>query len=709
MTLQEKIGQLCLISPSAENGMSASGNITERLKTGKAGGIYSLGEPKAVNRLLTIADSTRLKIPFLSALDIIHGYKTVFPCPLGLSCTWNPELIEKTARISAIEATAAGYNWTFSPMVDLTRDPRWGRVVEGSGEDPYLGSLIAAAMVRGYQQNGLLACVKHFALYGASEAGRDYNITDMSRLTMFQNYLPPYKAAVDAGALSFMSSFNEIDGMPSTGNHWLLTDILRKQWGFKGFVISDANAISELVTHGIAEDELQVAQIAFTAGVDMDLSSETLQNAIERLLKDGKISMKQIDGAVRRILEVKYRMDLFNYSYRDFDEKHVAKVTLTPENKAAAKEAALKSIVLLKNEGALLPLKKDAKIALIGPFADKRREMFSSWTLRGDASKIVTFLNGIKNVNSNTVYAEGSLVTSDSLYLKTKKFNAAKQQALIDEAVKVAAGAEIIVLTLGEDAAMSGEAKSKTDLSIPQCQRDLLKALKVTGKPIVLLLVHGRPMTIEQDLPYADAVLATWRLGTMAGDAVADVLFGDYNPSGKLTMSFPRNVGQIPLYYNHKNTGRPRKTSASGFSAAFTSHYIDSENSPLYPFGYGLNYTDFQYGEITLSNTNLKGEKSILIATVSVKNTGKYAGEETIQLYLNDPVASVTRPVKELKKFQKVFLQVGEIKNVTFTITPEELKFYNQDLKWDWESGKFNIYIGTDSENVKTTEFVWNK
>lgn len=715
MTLEEKLGQLNLITPVSKTGPFATVKATSKLKDGSGGNVYAImGTPSYIHSKISLADSTRLKIPLLNGLDIIHGYKTVFPIPLGLACSWDTTLIEKTARVAAIEATAVGYNWTFSPMLDITRDPRWGRVMEGSGEDPFLGSLVARAMVKGYQgsdlknETSLMACIKHFALYGAAEAGRDYNTTDMSRLTMYQNYLPPYKAAVEAGAGSIMTSFNELEGIPATANKWLLTDLLRKEWGFKGFVVTDFNAIQELINHGVAGDYKQAAQLALNAGVDMDMASESMIGSFHQSLKDGKVTMKKIDDACGRILEAKYKLGLFTNPQRNFDPHKAEKVILTQENLKVAKDAALKSIVLLKNDNQILPLNKNAKIALIGPFADKKSEMFSMWSFVGDEDRVVTLNDGIKKYNINVQYTEGSQITDDIFYNKriNSTFNADKQGQMIAEAVAISKKSDVIVVMLGETSNMSGEAKSFTNISIPNCQLELLKALKATGKPVVLLLTNGRPLTIGDDMQYADAILETWRLGTEAGDAIAEVLYGDYNPSGKLTMTFPRSVGQIPIYYNHKNTGRPY---TPGGKDAFVSNYQNEDNSPLFPFGYGLSYTTFSYGNIQLSDTLLNGTNKTLKARINITNTGKYAGEETVQLYLNDLVASVTRPVKELKKFKKVFLQPGETKEVVFTITPEDLKFYNSNLKWDWESGKFLIYIGTNSEDVKSTEFIWNK
>lgn len=718
MTIDEKLGQLNLITPVSSTGPFATKNVLTKLKDGSGGNVYAvMGTPALIHSRQILADSTRLKIPLLNGLDIIHGYNTVFPIPLGLSCSWDTILIEKTARVAAVEASAVGYNWTFSPMVDITRDPRWGRVMEGSGEDPFLGGKIARAMVKGYQgddlrnETSLMACVKHFAMYGAAEAGRDYNTTDMSRLSMYQNYLPPYKAAIDAGAGSIMTSFNEIEGIPATANQWLLTDLLRKQWGFKGFVVTDMNAIQELINHGVAADYKQAAELSLKAGVDMDMASESMIASLKKSLKEEKVTMAEIDAACRRVLEAKYKLGLFTNPYRNFDPDKAARVTLTEENLKVAKQAALKSIVLLKNKNNTLPLNNNTNIALIGPFANNKQEMFSMWAFRGVTDKVVTMLEGIKKQNSNVLYAEGTQISNDTLYNEKnhKSFDEKEQQKLVNEALEIAKKSDIVVLVLGETANMFGEAKSKTDISLPNCQRELLKALKATGKPVVLVLVNGRPLTVEGDLQYADAVLETWRLGTEAGDALADVLFGNYNPSGKLTMTFPRSVGQIPIYYNHKNTGRPYVEGRKGRFISYTSSYLDQYNSPLFPFGYGQSYTSFNYGEIALSDTLLTGSNKMLKAKIGITNSGKYAGEETVQLYLNDPVASVTRPVKELKQFHKVYLQAGETKELTFSITPEDLKFFNSNLVWDWESGEFVIYIGTNSLETKKAKFIWNK
>lgn len=715
MTLDEKLSQLNLLTPNSNTGPFATKKYAEKLEDGSGGNVYSLvGSPSEVKSKLELAENTRLKIPLLSGLDIIHGYKTVFPIPLALSCSWNLPLIEQTARVAAIEASAVGYNWTFSPMVDLTRDPRWGRVMEGSGEDPFLGGKIAAAMIRGYQgddlrsETSLMTCVKHFGMYGAAEAGRDYNTTDMSRLTMYQFYLPPYKAAVEAGAGSIMTSFNDVDGIPATANNWLINDVLKKQWGFKGFVVTDFASIQELTTHGISKDDKQSAELAVNAGTDMDMGSESFFGYLKQSVKEDTVSTKTIDAACRRVLESKYKLGLFANPYRNFDPNKADSVTLTKENRAIAKKAALESMVLLENKNNTLPLQKNSKIALIGPFANNKAEMFSMWVLKGDVDSVVTIYEGIKKVNPKVETAAGTYITENE-YLQSFAgyvYEPEEQKKLINEAVELAKNSDVVVTVLGEAKGMSGEAKNLTNISIPNCQIELLKALKSTGKPIVLLLANGRPMTIENALPYTDAIVDIWHLGTEAGNAVADVLFGDYNPSGKLTMTFPRSVGQIPIYYNHKNTGRPYD---GGRKRNFKSNYMDLPNTALYPFGYGLSYTTFTYDKILLSDTLVSGSTKTIKASVKITNTGKYAGEETVQLYLNDPVASVARPVKELKNFKKVFLQVGETKEVSFDITTEDLKFYNSNLIRDWESGSFTVFIGTNSDVTNSADFVWNK
>ena len=723
MTIDEKIGQLNLVTPGGftATGATVSQNVEENIKSGKVGGLFGIYDPALVRKPQELAvKNSRLHIPLLFGLDVIHGHKTSFPIPLAISTSWDLERIEKSARIAATEATADGLNWVFSPMVDIARDPRWGRISESSGEDHYLGSLIAKAMVKGYQgkdwksPNTVLACVKHFALYGAVEAGRDYNTTDMSRIKMFEYYLPPYKAAIDAGVASVMTSFNEIDAVPATANKWLMTDLLRKQWGFKGLVVTDYTAINEMTAHGLG-DLQQVSAKALKAGTDMDMVGEGYLTTLKKSLKEGKVTQKEIDLACRRILEAKYKLGLFDDPYRYLDEKRPAKDIFTAENRAFARELAVRSQVLLKNANQTLPLKKSGSIALVGPLANDRKNMLGTWNIAGDWKKAVTVAEGIKNVAGEKVkinYAKGANFTTDTLLIQ--RLNAQNglvdvdprsPEAMIAEAVLAAQKSDIIVAVVGEAQEMSGEASSRSDIGIPDNQKDLLKALKKTGKPLVVVLMSGRPLTLTWENENVDAMLEVWFGGTESGNAVADVLFGNYNPSGKLTATFPRNVGQIPIYYNHKNTGRPYE---GVLLDKFKSRYLDVSNDPLFPFGYGLSYTTFSYSEVKLSKSVLKGNET-LKATVTVSNTGKYAGEEVVQLYLSDPVASVTRAVKDLKGFQKISLKPGESKEVTFDITPEQLKFYNSDLKYDWEAGEFHVHIGTNSSEVKTAKITWNK
>lgn len=723
MTIDEKIGQLNLVTPGGftATGATVSQNVEENIKSGKVGGLFGIYDPALVRKPQELAvKNSRLHIPLLFGLDVIHGHKTSFPIPLAISTSWDLERIEKSARIAATEATADGLNWVFSPMVDIARDPRWGRISESSGEDHYLGSLIAKAMVKGYQgkdwksTNTVLACVKHFALYGAVEAGRDYNTTDMSRIKMFEYYLPPYKAAIDAGVASVMTSFNEIDAVPATANKWLMTDLLRKQWGFKGLVVTDYTAINEMIAHGLG-DLQQVSAKALKAGTDMDMVGEGYLTTLKKSLKEGKVTQKEIDMACRRILEAKYKLGLFDDPYRYLDEKRPAKDIFTAENRAFARELAVRSQVLLKNSNQTLPLQKSGSIALVGPLANDRKNMLGTWNIAGDWKKAVTVAEGIKNVAGEKVkinYAKGANFTTDTLLIQ--RLNAQNglvdvdprsPEAMIEEAVLAAQKSDIIVAVVGEAQEMSGEASSRSDIGIPDNQKDLLKALKKTGKPLVVVLMSGRPLTLTWENENVDAMLEAWFGGTESGNAVADVLFGNYNPSGKLTATFPRNVGQIPIYYNHKNTGRPYE---GVLLDKFKSRYLDVSNDPLFPFGYGLSYTTFGYSDVKLSKSTVTGNET-LKATVTVSNTGKYAGEEVVQLYLSDPVASVTRAVKDLKGFQKISLKPGESKEVTFDITPEQLKFYNSDLKYDWEAGEFHVHIGTNSSEVKTAKITWNK
>ncbi len=721
MTLTEKIGQLNL--PGAGDittGQAGNSDIAKKIADGQVGGLFnikSVAKIKEVQRLAV--EKSRLKIPLIFGMDVIHGYETVFPIPLGLSCSWDMDLVEKSARIAATEASADGINWTFSPMVDIARDARWGRIAEGNGEDPYLGSQIARAMVKGYQgddlkkNNTIMACVKHYAMYGAAEAGRDYNTTDMSHQRMYNDYLPPYKAAADAGAGSFMASFNEVDGVPATANKWLMTDVLRKQWGFKGFVVTDYTGINEMVAHGIG-DLKEVTARALNAGIDMDMVGEGMLTTLQQSLKEGKVTMAQIDKSCRLILEAKYKLGLFEDPYRYCDENRAKTDVFTAGNRAVARSVAAQSFVLLKNQGNVLPLKKTGTIALVGPLADTKENMPGTWSVAADFSKPISVLQGLKDAvgdKAKIVYAKGSNLDYDAAFEERagmfgKAFGRDNRPAaeIIQEAVNIANQSDVIVAALGESAEMSGESSSRSNIEIPQAQKDLLAALLKTGKPVVLVLFAGRPMAIKAENENVPAILNVWFGGSEAGSAIADVLFGDVNPSGKLTTTFPQNVGQVPMYYAHKNTGRPLGT----WFEKFRSNYLDVSNDPVYPFGYGLSYTSFSYSDVKLSSTNLKGQQT-LKASVTVTNTGNRDGKEVVQLYIRDVVGSVTRPVKELKGFQKIDLKAGESKTVTFDITPNDLKFYNYDLKYDWEAGEFQIMIGANSRDVKTASVNWSK
>lgn len=722
MTLQEKLGQINLSSGNMGAVLGGGEGQSDAIKKGEIGatGGFSFD---AIKKIQDAAMDSRLKIPVLIGLDVIHGYKTIFPIPLGLSCTWDTNLIEQSARIAATEASASGVCWTYSPMVDISRDPRWGRVSEGSGEDPWWGSQVAKAMVRGYQgddlsrNNTIMACVKHFALYGAPEAGRDYNTVDMSHLTMFNDYLPPYKAAFVEGAGSAMSSFNVIDGIPATGAKWMMTEVLRDKWGFDGFVVTDYNSIKEMTAHGLG-DLKTVSALALNAGIDMDMQALGFINTLQQSLKEGKIKESQIDQACRRVLEAKYKLGLFDNPYKYLDENRLKTEVLTPENLSAARKIAARSMVLLKNENKTLPIAKKGKIAVVGPFANAKVDLLGAWVMLRDKKSITSVAEGIKSVGGKDVVvvtAKGANITDDP-YLKEslnspfaafmgEKIEDERRtpEQMIDEALSISADADVIIAVLGESAAMSGEASSRADIGIPESQRNLLKALLKSGKPLILVMINGRPLTIQWESEHIPAILEAWAPGTEGGNAVADVLFGDYNPSGKLTMTFPRSVGQIPVYYNHKNTGRPFDSKNK-----FTSKYLDIPNDPLYPFGYGLSYTTFEYSDIVLNKTQLKGNEK-LEAKVTLKNIGNRVGEEVVQLYLSDPVASISRPVKELKNCKKVMLEPGQEQEVVFEITIDDLKFYNADLAYDWEPGEFVIQIGTNSQIVKKAGFTWQK
>ncbi|WP_316768744.1 beta-glucosidase BglX [Pedobacter frigiditerrae] len=719
MTVDEKIGQLNLPSSGdITTGQANSSDISKNIKAGQVGGLFNI---KGVDRIRDVqkiaVENSRLKIPLLFGMDVIHGYNTVFPIPLGMSCTWDMEAVKKSARIAAIEASASGINWTFSPMVDISRDPRWGRISEGSGEDPYLGSQIAKAMVTGYQgrlqtNNEILACVKHYALYGAAEAGRDYNTVDMSRVRMYNEYLPPYKAAVDAGSASIMASFNEVEGIPATGSKWLMTDVLRNQWGFKGFVVTDYTGIPEMIEHGMG-DLQTVSALALNAGIDMDMVGNGFLGTLKKSLAEKKVTISQINNACRLILEAKYKLGLFTDPYKFCDATRAEKEVFTPENRAVARNVAAKSFVLLKNNNNVLPLKKTGTIGLIGPLSDNTANMYGTWSVAALLDKSVTVLQGLKNAlgtNAKILMSRGSNFLADSalehryvnVHNPTYKHDSRSEADMIKEALDVAKKSDVIVAVIGEGSEFSGESSSVSNIEIPETQKNLLKELAKTGKPIVLVLFTGRPLALKWEQENIPAILNVWFPGSEAGNAIADVLFGDVNPSGKLSTTFPQNVGQIPLYYSHKNTGRP--LAEGKWFEKFRSNYLDVSNDPLYPFGFGLSYTTFSYSDIKLSSTILKPGQQIT-ATVTLTNTGKFVGEEVVQMYTRDLVGSITRPVKELKGFLKISLKPGESKTATFTISEETLKFYNSNLKFIAEPGDFKVFVGTNSRDVKEANF----
>ena len=727
MTLDEKLGQLNL--PGAGDittGQAQSSDIGKKIEEGKVGGLFNIKGVEKIREVQKVAvEKSRLKIPLIFGMDVIHGYETNFPIPLGLASSFDTNLVQQSARIAANEASADGINWTFSPMVDISRDPRWGRVAEGGGEDPYLGSQMAKSMVFGYQgkdlslKNTILACVKHFALYGAPDAGRDYNTVDMSHVRMYNEYFPPYKAAVDAGVGSVMASFNEVDGIPATGNKWLMTEVLRNQWKFKGFVVTDYTGINEMIDHGMG-DLQQVSALAMNAGVDMDMVGEGFLTTLKKSVQEGKVNIKQIDLAVKRILEAKYDLGLFDDPYKYCDVNRAKTEVFSQANRDVARNISAQSMVLMKNTNEILPLKSQKNIAVIGPLADNAENMPGTWSVAAKHKDAVSLFAGLKQTFGNSInftYAKGSNVDYDAtfeqnaaMFGKNTYRDSRSKEEMLKEAVDVASKADVILLAIGETAEMSGESSSRTNISIPQAQKDLLKELKKTGKPIVLVLFAGRAMEINDETKLADAILNVWFPGSEAGLAISDVLYGKVNPSAKLPMTFPRSVGQVPIFYNYKNTGRPldaSKTEKCEFQK-FRSNYLDECNTPLYPFGYGLSYTQFAYNNLNVSSKNLKGNQTLKVS-VELKNSGKYDGAEIVQLYIRDLVGSNTRPVKELKGFQKVFLKAGETKTVTFNITPEDLKFYDNNLKYDWESGEFEIFVGGDSQKTVSQKITWNK
>lgn len=697
MTLEEKIGQMTLFTSSWDvTGPTIDENYMEYIKQGTVGNIFNAHTAEYTTKLQKMAvEETRLGIPLLFGYDVIHGYKTIFPIPLGEAASWDLEAIEKSARIAAEEAAAAGLHWTFAPMVDIARDPRWGRMAEGAGEDTYLGVEIAKARVNGFQGenlsevNTILACAKHFAAYGAAQAGRDYHTVDISERVLREVYLPPFKAAVDVGVATFMTAFNELDGVPASGNKHLLTEILRDEWGFEGFVVTDYTSINEMVPHGVVANDKEAGALAFEAGVDMDMQGGIFQQHLPALVKEGEFEEAEIDESVRRILRMKYKLGLFEDPYRYSDEEREKETIMKTEFLEAARDVAKRSIVLLKNENNLLPLQKNTEtIAVIGPLADNQEDVIGNWHASGDANDAITLLTGIKEKvgeEVNILYAKGSGINDTT---KTG----------FGEAVAAANRADVVILAVGEAETMSGEAASRSSIDLPGVQLDLVKEIHKTGKPIVVVLMNGRPLTINWINENIPSVLETWFLGTQTGHAIADVVFGDYNPSGKLPVTFPRSVGQIPIYYDMKNTGRPLSDNK------YTSKYLDIPNTPLYPFGYGLSYTTFEYSDIELDKNSFSGDDKI-IASVTVTNTGEYAGEEVVQMYVRDLVGSVTRPVKELKGFEKISLQPGESKKVNFDITADKLSFYRRDMTFGTEPGQFKVFIGTNSEEVKEADF----
>ena len=720
MTLDEKIGQLRLISIGPEMPREL---IRKEIAAGNIGGTFnSITRPE--NRpMQDAAMRSRLKIPMFFAYDVIHGHRTIFPIPIALASSWDMDAIGLSGRIAAKEAAADSLDITFAPMVDISRDPRWGRTSEGFGEDTYLVSRIAGVMVKAFQGTGanaadsIMASVKHFALYGAVEGGRDYNVVDMSPVKMFQDYLPPYRAAIDAGAGGVMVALNSINGVPATANTWLMNDLLRKQWGFKGLAVSDHGAIFELIKHGVARDGREAAKLAIKAGIDMSMNDTLYGKELPGLLKAGEIQQSDIDNAVREVLAAKYDMGLFKDPYLRIGKAEDDPADTYAESRlhrAEARDVARRSMVLLKNQGETLPLKKTAKIALVGPLAKAPIDMMGSWAANGRPAQSVTLFDGMTAAlgsQSALIYARGANITSDKKmldYLNFLNFDAPEvvddprpANVLIDEAVKAAKDADIVVAAVGESRGMSHESSSRTDINIPQNQRELIRALKATGKPLVLVLMNGRPLSILEEKDQADAILETWFTGTEGGNAIADVLFGDYNPSGKLPITIPRSVGQIPTYYNHLSIGRPFTPGKPG---NYTSQYFDDITGPLFPFGFGLSYTDFNLSEMALSSTTLN-KTGKLDASVMLKNTGKRDGETVVQLYIQDVTGSMIRPLKELKNFQKVMLKAGEQKVVHFTITEDDLKFFNTQLKYAAEPGKFNVQIGLDSENVTQQSF----
>lgn len=717
MTLREKIGQLNLLPTGpVTTAHGQNKEIFGDVKRGDVGGVFNLRgvhDNTIIQRMAV--EETRLGIPILFGCDVIHGYETIFPLNIGLSCSWDMAAIEEMARISAREATATGIHWTFSPMVDICKDARWSRISEGAGEDPFLGAAVARAMVKGYQGNldavdEMMACVKHFALYGASEGGRDYNMVDMSPNRMFNEYMLPYKAAIDEGAVSVMVSFNDINGVPATANKWLLTDLLRNQWGFKGFITSDHSAVKELSNHSLGNEE-EVCAKALLAGVDFDMGSRSYVTQLENAVKHGLVSEADINASCRRILMVKAKLGLFENPYRFLDAKREAREVYSEANRAAARRIATETFVLLKNENHLLPLRKSGKIALIGPLAHARTQMHGNWAVAAKNEKYATIFEAMQHYlkgKAEMRYAKGSNYFYDEEMERRTWVNLGEQphlddKMLLEEALEQAKWADVVIAALGEPGDLSGESSCRTNLDMPDAQRDLLEALLSIGKPVVLLNFAGRPTTMGWENEHVPAILHVWHPGSEGGSAICDVLFGDVCPSGKLTASFPQSVGQEPFYYNCRVTSRPQDKDK--WFEKFHSNYIDCSNDAVYPFGYGLSYTTFDYSPIALSRDEISLNDGKLIATVTVTNTGEYDAYEVVQLYLRDPIASITRPVKELKGFKRVYLRSGESKDISFEITPELLKFYDASMNFVCEPGLFNVMIGRSSEDVQQADF----
>ncbi|WP_020567758.1 beta-glucosidase BglX [Neolewinella persica] len=698
MTLEEKVGQMTLFTSDWDvTGPTIRKGYEADIKSARLGAIFNAHTADYTRKLQKIAvEETRLKIPLLFGYDVVHGHRTIFPIPLAEAGSFNPDAAEESARIAAREAAAAGLHWTFAPMVDLVRDPRWGRVMEGAGEDVYLGEVMAAARVRGFQGKDLndpftvLACVKHFAAYGAAQAGRDYHTVDISERVLHDIYLPPFKAALDAGAATFMTSFNEVDGVPATANKHLLTKILREAWGFMGFVVTDYTSINELVPHGVAEDEAAAGQLSVKAGVDMDMQGAVYYNHLRKQVEDGAVAMRQVDEAVRRILRMKYALGLFDDPYRYNDAARERENILTAEHREAARRIGRESIILLKNEMQTLPLRKDLKrIAVIGQLADSQVDMMGAWKADGQAKDVITLLTGIRE-------AVGKSTRIDYVNVPAIK---GSDRTGFDDALKAARAADAVILTLGETWEMSGEAASRTDIGLPGVQDLLVAELTATGKPVIAVLFNGRPLAIPELAEKATAILEAWYPGTEAGHAVADLLFGDHAPSARVPMTFPRSVGQVPLFYAAKNTGRPLNPNDK-----YTSKYLDESNEALYPFGFGLTYTTFSYGNPTIDKKSITANDRVTIS-IPVTNTGQRAGTEIVQLYVQDVVGSVTRPLRELKAFERVLIDAGQTQVVTFTLTSDDLAFHRQDMTYGTEAGTYRVFVGGSSQADRVVEF----